>query len=481
MFKSQKGITMTMVIIIIAVIFVFIAIIASNNNNRTTYVARIGSGEKALMIAEAGINAYMYHLNQDIEFYRKTEGYHIGGDNASEELGLVPENAGLPQTYRTTTYKNNGKTVGYYQIRVVQPSFNKDLEVLSTGWTADNPDIKRTVAVRLQKNNYLQYLNFHDSFSTFYNNDKMYGPVFSNQGITTYGNPKFFTDVITAGIIDSRYGSPTFKGKKLQNQPKMIFPTRDQDIKYLGKTKGLNFQGITCILMQNNKLYIRNSMTDNYQVKTYDIPNSGIILVEGGSVFISGVLDGKLTVYCTENIYITGRDPTNFSPHYADLTYGIKYKDTKIPEIYESGNNFSSNNFSDDMLGLISEKNIIIPTKTWPSDYGLKKYTDPSYANTYIFVNNMEIYAALRAAKNFIVEDIDTLENGVTGNLKIKGSKICEESKISRYLNYASYFDAGYTEENKYDYRFRITQPPHMVNPADSEWVIISWNEIPNP
>jgi len=487
MFKSQNGITMALVIFIIAVIFVCIAVISGNNNIRTNTVIRSGVNEKALMIAEAGINAYIYQLSQDIEFYRNTSGYHLAGANASEELGLVPANTGLPETYRITTFRNNGQIMGYYQIRIVQPTFNKDLVINSTGWTVDDPDLRRTVSVRLKKNNYLQYLNFSNSSSTFYNDDIMDGPVFSNQGITTYGYPKFKSDVITAGIIESKYGSPTFNGNVLENQPKMIFPTRDKDIKSLGKNEGLYFQGTTCILMQNNILKIRNLRLNSYNVNSYNIPDSGIIVVEDGPVFISGVLDGKLTVYCTDNIYITGKDPTNFSPQDASLTNGIKYKDTRIP-----GKNSSGSNFSDDMLGLISEKNILIPTKTWPSDstgYGYKKYTDSNYANTHIFVNDMEIYAALRAAKNFATEDIDAdpiyaLADGITGNLKITGSKACEKSMASRDIYGLALNDgieAGYVENNKYDYRFRITQPPYMVNTVDNEWIIKSWSEIPNP
>mgnify|MGYP000906981261 CR=1 FL=1 len=494
MIKSQKGITMAMVIFLMAAVFIIVAAIFSSNSNKTINVTRSGRADEALQIAEAGINAYIYQLSQDIEFYKNTEGIHIAGSN-SEELGLVPSGFdinGLPKVYKETAYKdNNNNTVGYYQIRIVQPSYNKYLEVISTGWTIDYPDIKRTISAKLKNNTFCDYLFFTSNMYTdFYTGITMKGPVFSNNNIhiksDTSGDPKFESDIIAAGYITT-VGNPGFGGKKFEYQPKKNFPAYNKEkIAKMAENDGLYFEGRTCILLDNDYLRMRNENTGDFGDMYYihkRISKPCTIFVKDGPVFISGTFDGRLTVYSTEDIYITAKDPTNmysymsngvlqayYTPYAARQTNGILYKNLSLNDL-QTGTPAVSDATA--MLGLISEKNIKIATTSWPDmTEGIKKY-DPSL----VITNEIYVCGVLMTAKNIEVEDCSPYDFPAD-SIYLYGSQACGKFILQ---NDEEDEREGFSRiMNSYDYRLRYDYPPNFISDMDSDWVIKEWKEVPN-
>lgn len=172
-------------------------------------------------------------------------------------------------------------------------------------------------------------------------------------------------------------------------------------------------KGRTCIYLDGDKIKIRNNWkysnnfsryTSPVEIPISDIKN-GVIYVDDntsatggkwdintGNVFISGTLDGRLTIAAKRNIYITGSDPTDYnnpcSP-YSDG--GIFYKNTNF-------------NLSDDMLGLIANEYIYILTQYWPwdSDSYYRRVND-------VAPQNITIHAAVFAInKSFGVERYDS-------------------------------------------------------------------------
>ena len=471
MIRNKKGFTMPMVIFIIAVVVIIIAIIFSYNTNYASYNTNITNMEKALQIAEAGINAYLYHLSQDPDFHRDTKGIQI--KDGSEELGLVPlsfDDEGLPIRYKITSCKDNkNNTVGFYQISLVQPAFNRDLEIISTGWTNDDEEIRKTVSIKLKNNNFCEYLLFTNGENTFYTGNTIKGSVFSNEDInivsSEYGNPKFEEDLISAKSINTT-GNPRINGAVLQHQPKMRFPDPADNKEKIAKYADLSYTGRTCILLNGKYLKIRNH-TDGDTLQTKEITKPYTIFVKDGPVFISGELNGRLTVYSTEDIYITGKDPTNMYIYSAAVTGGIKYSNTNIPNKNSSGGNYSN-----DMLGLISENNIIIATRTWPdSTNGTRKLDQ-----TPVSSKDMTIYGTLMAADNIEIEDsypyFPTLNT-----LKLYGSQVCKNINLQSKDEYNAYKELT----NTYDYRLKTDYPLYIVSSEYSEWVIKAWEELLSP
>lgn len=494
--KSNKGISLPVAIIIVAIIFLFVVTLLTLNDTLTRNVSYKIASEDALQIAEAGYNHYMYYLNQDSTFFMNDMG--ISDTNGPYELGFKPsklDSDGLPVEYEPTAYMRGSDIIGYYQIRLIQPDVNEDLTVISTGYAYDKPEIKRTIKVQIHQRSFANYVDFSDKSGDVYwtTNDKAYGPVFCNGDLNIKGSPEFYDDVVVGGRIRIESGSPKFaEGKlKLENQPKMLFPvTNDEIIAWGESDEGLSFTGRTCILLANNKLHIRNKSINNDNIRIYDLPECGVLLVKNGTgtnagnVFISGTLDGRLTVYAQGNIYITGKDPTRYSPGsirgiFSNNEGGIKYADTNIPFIDSTGKNFS-----DDMLGLISEGSIIIATKTWPGTdaSGYSKYSESD-----VSVQNITVYGALMTkndGKKIYVEDYDKISP--KGTFTVYGSKIqnAERGAVGTintdwWGNYT--LVSGYHKENYFDYRFKNQTPPHFITPAKSGWEVRAWDEIPNP
>ena len=124
-------------------------------------------------------------------------------------------------------------------------------------------------------------------------------------------------------------------------------------------------------MVRGDRLIIRDRTG---KIENRPLPPNGVIYVDSinnsidkfrldtGNVFISGELDGRLTIAAKNNIYITGYDPTKWEhPEQLtdkDRTKGIVY--AKTPDDPEC----------DDMLGLIAGKNVEILHYGWLKDDG---------------------------------------------------------------------------------------------------------------
>ena len=117
----------TPLILMIATSFIFIIYgllfvlgIQMDNSNRQT------ASEKALNIAEAGINYYKWHLAHDPEDFKD------GTDNDGPYIHEYKD----PQ----------GDTVGSYSLMVTPPQNGSTIVTIeSTGWTKEYPKVKRTI------------------------------------------------------------------------------------------------------------------------------------------------------------------------------------------------------------------------------------------------------------------------------------------------------------------------------------------------
>lgn len=487
--KSNKGITLPIAVMVVAIVFLFVVTLLTLNENLTRNVSHKIDREDALQIAEAGYNHYMYYLNHDSSFFMNEEGISV--KSGSYEVGFKPSSLDsdhLPVKYEPTAYMRGSDLIGYYQIRLIQPNVNEDLTVISTGYTVEKPNIKRTIQVKIHQRSFANFVDFSDRSGDVYwtTNDEAYGPVFCNGDLNIKGDPIFYDDVIIGGRINVESGSPQYHGLTLEYQPKMLFPVTNDEIKSWGESaEGLSFTGRTCILFDDDKLQIRNKNINGDAITTYNLPDCGVLLVKNGSgsnagnVFISGKLDGRLTVYAEGNIYITGKDPTNYNPGSASRTNGIFYKDTDIPDKSSTGRRFS-----DDMLGIISEGHIIIATRTWPSTAS-SGYSTKSESS--VSVQNITVYGALmtnKAGKQIYVEDYADINP--KGTFAVHGSKIqnAERGAVGTFTidgrgRYT--LKSGYHKESRFDYRFRNQSPPHFITPEKSGWEVRSWDEIHNP
>jgi hypothetical protein len=199
---------------------------------------------------------------------------------------------------------------------------------------------------------------------------------------------------------------------------------------------------------------------------------------DNGNVFISGVLDGRLTVAAKHDIYITGYDPTVSTLSSAGITDGVKYKDTTYSLNTSTGvvtYNEISGEEEGDMLGLIADINVVVLTKGWFNGAGL----DSSR-------KNFNIHAAVLAINGSFINSVH-MNNAspsvsspqVAGTLTVRGAIIQDKRGAVGYFNSSSGMtSSGYTKNYAHDPRMEFDQPPYFLAPEGSGWEITDWDEL---
>ena len=101
-----------------------------------------------------------------------------------------------------------------------------------------------------------------------------------------------------------------------------------------------------------------------------------------GNVFVSGKLDGRLTIAAANNIYITAHDPCDWQrPDYTSSWYdakpGVAASSTDFQQVFENGEWSYTKVLGegDDMLGLVADYKVQVMHYNWPSGYHDVRYT----------------------------------------------------------------------------------------------------------
>lgn len=465
--RSNKGIALPTVLMLIAIMLLLGITIVMVTDNDTRTVANLSDSEEALHIAEAGYNRYLWYLNDDTYFYRYEESKDdetMGGFRIESRYGPSDGDwSGFTKAYKKSAYKNGNVLLGYYQIEIVPPTVqNPVLGIRSTGWTADESH-KRTIYVEVSRRTFTSFVEFsHETPSNvgWGEGEIINGPYFTNGVLRILGKATFKSSVGYAAGIDERV-KPNYEGGPPVKKPPLQFPASNSDIQSWASDKsgGYTYNGRTCIHIDNSTLYIRNKGTDNDSLKTRDLPQSGVIYVNG-ELFLSGKLDGRLTIVVEGNIYICGKNCTEYNFYTAAQTNGITYADSSLD--------------SDDMLGLIFNKDLMIVSRYWPdtSNDGISE--NSTAANV---VRDMKIHAAILGIgsnSSYTVQDYNAL--GDMGYIYLFGSKATKWVKAT-FQSYGSSVN-GYRENNTFDTRMLYDAPPHFLEPINSGWEVVSWKEL---
>ena len=184
---SNQGSVTTIILIVFIVMLILggvgIFITKSHLKMNTQYIAE----EKALQYAEAGFNDYLWHLNDDVNFYSRSE---------SEAMQKSP------QSFQD----------GYYLLKITKPSdLERYVTIRSTGWLKTSPDIKRTVEVKIRKKQFVHHVYVSESEGNniwWTTGDETHGPYHTNGVLRVQGNPKFFDTVTYAKDYNHRNGKP---------------------------------------------------------------------------------------------------------------------------------------------------------------------------------------------------------------------------------------------------------------------------------
>ncbi len=444
--RSEDGFYATpiaiLALMIISILEVALYFLAENDIHA---VKSQESREKSLLVAEEGINNYLWNMNQDDEYY-------------------------LNQTHPAQTGWVN-TTDGRYHLEVT-PLESPGAIVISTGETTVNGKvIRRTVKATIQKKSFVRYIYFTDyevgvdgETIWFITGDVIHGPLHSNDIVRINGNPVFEGKVTTHRYIYRASGSnPVFQKGYEENVSLLEVPSSNAELINWAKSAygGYYYYGRTEIeLLSNGRLNITNSNPNSTgPTGNVPLPQSGVIYVDGpqlpgkapstknssawsqynsqkwnsgnGNVFVSGTLSGKLTIAASNNIYITG--DINYANPEQDMLGLIANNFIYINHYNQSGQDVAP--------GSITVKAAIFSLN---NSFGFEAFADGPAKNTLT-----------------IVGSIAQAYRGPVGTFRVGGTIV-----------------SGYRKDYWYDERMLYNEPPHFIPPLNAGFEITSWEEI---
>lgn len=396
------------IVLLLTVVFVFtlimfpiidFAVIESKAIRNNTYK------EQALQIAEAGINYYQWHLAHFSDDYK--DGTMVDGPYVHDYLD-----------YNTET------VIGQYSLEITPPLIGSTIvKITSTGWTTNNPNVKRTITARYGIPSLAKYTILNNGPVWIYFSPKIFsGQVQSNNGI------RF--DVIGNAPISSAkatYTCPSWQNCPTGTMPGVwgsgnsalwqfpvpaidfsAFTSNLANMKSLAENGGIylppsNAQGYSFVFNSNgtvsvykvtsllsnpigysydvNMVYGQRSQYTDYNNRTLQytvpLPSNGIIYAED-NVWIEGTVNGRVTVAAAQ----------------------LPYNPSTAPTIYIPNNIVYSAKDGTSVLGIIGQKDIV-PTYRAPNNLEVDA-TVISQNSSFQFYyyngnikNNLNIYGAI--------------------------------------------------------------------------------------
>ena len=500
-FNNQQGLALTLVLALMVIATILGFAVMNVVDAQTLMVSRHQQREQALHFAEAGIHSYMAQLSKDSKYYKTT----------------AMQNTNTPF-----------ESAGYFRLTVDAPNSSSPYVIISsTGW-ANNSDIKRTVEVKLQKKEFVRnlittnvggdrfwYTNrfirgdvingpLHmngDLVVDGYHGDGQTGPVFtgpvtySGNFIEIIGGASELIDAIdifdwlpnTDSTVDFQAGNPV-------NVDRMGLPSSNENLKTIANYV---FNGRTCIHIENSSVKVKDKEGAE---TTLTIPEDGLVIyVEGttgnnkwskeiANVYMSGVLNGRLTIAAENDIYITANDPTiwNNPGTTTAAAGGITYADLGSTAITSQSDLETALLNCNDMLGLIANRNVRILHYNWPkaggSWYGTRLDVAPTtiniHASIFAVTGSFEYEEHTSGSTKGNVNLIGSITQYKTGPLAGFAVNLMDLPAPYDILNERS---SGYGKNYWHDPRLMYELPPNFLEPTNSGWEIIEWREKSNP
>ncbi len=435
----QQGSVLVLAVVLIFIVSLVIVGILANATMQLRLARSSANKELAFHIAEAGVNYYQWHLA------------HFPTDYA-DGTGAVNCNPCGPFVHDYTDF-DTGLVVGQYSLVITPPPLGTTVvTIVSTGYTAVNPNVKRTITVRYGIPSLAQYAFLSNADMWIGDTEAVSGQLFSNGGIRFDGTgnapiqsaKSTYVCTYTFGCSPNQtkpgiWGSAPASTKEYWKfpQPNIDFSSMTGDLsamKTAAQTGGLylapsSSQGYSLVFNSNGTvtIYKVNTLQSNPEQRdvngvihteyvdyatrtlqfTQNLPANGVIFVED-KTWVEGTVAGRVTIAAAKLPYNASTAPTIYIPN--NITYLAK-----------DGTN---------SLGLIAQKDIIV---------------------TYHAPNTLEIDAALIAQNGSaqFLQSVGNIKTSITvyGSTASFGvwtwSWVSGGSIVSGYANTSSIYDAN--------------------------------------
>jgi len=409
-----------------------------------------------LIFTAVFVNQSVSQNNAANIFRRQTQAFNAADAGLDHAIVWLRAQGAPPIGNRTNPWGTTQNLGGSYNVVITDlgivggSSSIRRYMITSTG-TSGN--MSRVLRNYVQVDNYARYIwytdreTFNGTNVWFWSQDHLNGPTHTNAHYNIYGNPvfegevrsvddyiRFFNNgnnVNLSQTTNPPYDNPDFQSGFVFGADQSTMPNTALSLRSAASSSGIYLTGNTTVVLNNNGTMnvTNNNKSPKWHNKNMPLPVNGALFVNNGNLTISGTLNGRLTVGASSDVNIAGNI------------------------IYAS--NPAVNPSSTDTLGVIAERDIVIP----------------SNAST-----NLTINACLMALNTSFY--LDNWDSGLPkGNLNVYGGIIQKERGPVGTFNAATGQKiTGYSKQYDYDSRLVNSPPPFM--PTTGDYITLSWEEV---
>ena len=466
--------------------------------------------KQAYDAAQAGINDYAFHLNNDSSYWARCDNVPSpnavnlapsttrrravpGGTGATYSIELLPA-TGQAKCLETdpvgSMLERSGSMTGTFRIR-------------ATGYAGAT---KRSLVATFRRRSFLDYVYFSQyetsdpttygdpttvaeasaecerwtregrpnstsetpwcTVITFPDWDYIKGPFHTNDSITTCGSPTFgrsSADVIEVGAPDPGWvrtadwcgtGTPNFVGSYTTNAPILTPPPTNTAIKNAADPDGGRFAGTVVINIDGTSMQV----FDDGAWQNLTVPENGVIYVSNDPSQACAEAYSPFTVKYNDsgcgNVYISADGAGYNKP----ITVAAENDIIITDDIIRAGG-------SPGIMGLVANNFVRVY-----HDYPNQTLSGCGSNTGEIGVNDLEIHAAIMAIQHsFIVDHYNCGRD--LGTLKIIGA-ISQKFRGPVGTFSSSGGGTGYDKDYNYDDRLRYLSPPFFLDPVQASWRI---------
>ncbi|MBV9212026.1 MAG: pilus assembly PilX N-terminal domain-containing protein [Actinobacteria bacterium] len=504
---SERGWSLIVVLMILLATTLLSVAAYSAASGDIPLAAGDADSKSAYSAAEAGISYYLFHLNQDPQFWTLCTNVPAPGPGQPSPINQAWNGLGSdPRLWRSLPASSARYTIellpanGFAQCDPTQPTQSMidatqgTFRIRSTGRVNGST---RSVVATFRRQTFLDYLYFTDfetldpvvyqmtnpsqqaTLSTLCSQyrrsgrpeppctpiyfapvDQVNGPMHTNDDILTCGSPVFGRSSADAIEIAGpapgwqngpcTAGTPNFLGTLKTSSPVLAMPPSNTALKTV--PNAAIYTGTTTIkLNSNGTMNVTNAAVGlNNAIKP--IPASGVIYDQNGACGVS------------YNLYQSYNDPAGCADLYVSGTTATSVTLASENDVIVTGN----------LMTTGAAEIGIVPNNFARVYHPVTNRSGNSCTNAAGTPTNIEIDAAILALQHSFIVD-NYFCGAPLGTLTVKGA-IAERFR-GPVAQGGSSITSGYAKGYTYDDRLRYSMPPYFLSPVVSAWTLARYTE----
>lgn len=431
------------------------------------FAQRQFGSERAVHIAEAGVNYYRWHLAHDPDDF--TDG--TGGPGPYVHDYLDPQ----------------GTSVGKFSLEIVPPSEGSSIVTIkSTGWSNEFERVQRTITAEYGKPSYGQYAFLSNASSWYGTNITVSGQIHSNNGVRMDGtNMSLVTSAKETYMCGTETGCFPPKPK-----PGVWGSGGDQGL-WQFPVPAVDFDSISFDFAQmkqdaqDNGLYLGPSGASGYHILFLSDGTLNVYRVEGTNSINGYSVPGQglgqdgmggcrrryqlITDETLVGTYNVANVPIIFSEDHIWVEGTVRGRLTITAARFPITSNYAN---------IWIPNNITYTAYDGSNSLGLIAQNDIYFARD--VPNNFQIDAVLMAQKGKIIrhgyyQGCGGPTGAIKDKLTINGSIISYEKSYWNFYQSGNLISGFIEREINYDANNLFNPPPYF--PTSGEYEFISWKE----